>query len=110
VDIISDRERIFFDKFQKLSLEGQCLFVRLANRKGPYFRRSKLFYREIENIDLTIEELHRNKFLSLDYTGDIHHTLFLFTKPEIVALGKIHGWNNFYKSGFKKEDIIFSII
>lgn len=109
-NIISDREKLFFERFGNMSTGAQCLFVRLANRKGAFFRRSKLFYREIPDIDLGIEELHRNAFLSLDHTGELHHTLYLFTKPEILSLGKVHGWNSYYKSSYKKEDIIFSII
>lgn len=109
-EILCAREKIFYDNFKKLSFSSQCLFVRFANRKGAFFRESKLVYREIENIGLSIEELRRSNFLSYDNTDQVENHLFLFTKPEITAIGKLRGWEAYYKKSQKKEDIIFSII
>lgn len=108
--IINKREEKFFKKFKNMSFDAQCLFVRLANRKGAFFRESRLFYREIENVSLSIEELRRNGLVSFDNTDEVQNHLFLFTKPEIIAIGKTKGWNSFYKNSYRKEDIIFSII
>jgi len=109
-NIINSEEERFIKTFQNLTLDGQCIFVRLANRKGSYFRKSKLFYREIENIGLSLDDLHRNRFISYDNKNHIENILFLFTKSELIHIGKAKGWNNFYKNSYKKEDIIFSII
>ena len=109
-DILCAREKIFYDNFRNLSFSAQCMFVRFANRKGVFFRESKLVYQEIENIGLSIEELCRNNFVSYDNIDQTENHLFLFTKPEIISIGKARGWDTCYKKSQKKEDIIFSII
>ena len=109
-NILQSEEHQFIKKFNQLSHNGQCTFVRLANRKGPFFRQSKLAYREIDNIHLSIDELHRNEFISFGKEDVVSSFIFLFTKPEIINLSEAYGWDNFFKRNQRKEDIIFSII
>lgn len=72
-DILNEREASFLDRFRKLSLGAQCLYVRLISRKGPlfrlfpdrqaldnalaYHRTGELFRERREAGDLTGEEL-----------------------------------------------------
>ncbi len=108
-NIIGKKELSFIKKFQTLSFEAKCLFVRISNRKGPAFRASKLVYREIPNLNPSIKELCRNEFVSFENKLDAKELLLLFTKTEILKLGKVNDWQSLYSSSSKKDDIIFSI-
>ncbi|MFY0599265.1 MAG: VRR-NUC domain-containing protein [Cyclobacteriaceae bacterium] len=75
----------FISDFSKLSEDAKCLLVRFANRKGAYFRLSKIKYEEISNVGLAAEELIENEFASLDLPNDPR--LFrLFTKAELAKI------------------------
>lgn len=75
----------FIKTFSSLSEDAKCLMVRMANRKGEYFRLDKLSYEEIGNLPEASEELVEADFASLDPPED--HLLFaLFTKSELDRL------------------------
>ncbi|MEO1088623.1 MAG: VRR-NUC domain-containing protein, partial [Acidobacteriota bacterium] len=50
-DLLTSPERAFIDDFRSLGEQAQRLYVRLAMRKGPVFRRDRLDYPEIEDLD-----------------------------------------------------------
>jgi len=56
-DLLSPDDRSFVDRFQVLDQAPARLLVRLYTRKGPYFRRDKLNYPEIPNLDTALAEL-----------------------------------------------------
>ncbi|MDH5607839.1 MAG: VRR-NUC domain-containing protein [Cyclobacteriaceae bacterium] len=74
----------FMSHFLSLSEDAQCLFIRLSNRKGPFFRADKLAYAEI-NIPKALVELLREGFASEDPDED-PALLYLFTKQELAML------------------------
>ena len=55
--LLSEQEKQFYSTFQTLTLDSRKLFVRLTNRKGPYFRLDKLNYPEVESLGDEIESL-----------------------------------------------------
>lgn len=85
-DLLDEEEQQFVQGFYALGHDAQCLLVRLSSRKGPLFRRDKLEYSEITNLDAAAQELitagllHRTIPLSLDA---IANTL---TKVELLNL------------------------
>ncbi len=58
-------EKAFIQAFRGLSEDGQCLFLRFANRKGVFFRTDKLSYPEIESLEQALEELLFKQFCAL---------------------------------------------
>ncbi len=46
-DVLNSAERGFLRAFRRLDDKAQCLYVRLVARTGPWFRESKLRYREL---------------------------------------------------------------
>ena len=56
-DLLNESERDFLTLFYKLSLDTQCLYVRLVSRVGPWFRETKLEYDEIGNLQRALDEL-----------------------------------------------------
>ena len=62
--ILQTHEWRFLRKFYCLSEEAQCLFVRLSNRRGLYFRVDSLEYQEIPSIPTCITELEKQEFIT----------------------------------------------
>eukprot|EP00698_Gefionella_okellyi_P020900 TRINITY_DN6655_c0_g1_i1.p1 TRINITY_DN6655_c0_g1~~TRINITY_DN6655_c0_g1_i1.p1 ORF type:complete len:821 (-),score=143.87 TRINITY_DN6655_c0_g1_i1:506-2968(-) len=56
-------EIALLQKFDQLSLDAKCLFVRLFNRKGPWFALNSLVYPYM-SIKAATKELRENGFLS----------------------------------------------
>eukprot|EP01132_Coremiostelium_polycephalum_P002052 gene2052-2530_t len=67
-----EQEKEFIHNFlQNLTRNAKYLFVRLYNRKGPWFQSSTLKYEEIVNIPEAIKELVRFNFL-IEYQSSEH--------------------------------------
>lgn len=49
-DLLDDGERAFLDDFDRLPQMSRALFVRMAMRRGPWFRASRLAYEEIPDL------------------------------------------------------------
>lgn len=89
--ILSASEKCFIRSFEKLPEDAQCLFIRLANRRGLFFRMHKIQYQEIEDADAALQLLLRRKYftkLSLYDADEIALVLHTFTKPELLLLVK----------------------
>lgn len=88
-DLLSPAEEEFIDQFHQLPIASQCLAVRFASRKGPWFRREKLCYGEIGCISsaaqplLEIGLLFADPVLTLDELGRI------LTKKELHHLFRL---------------------
>jgi hypothetical protein len=85
--LLNERERQFIRQFRALSEEARCLFVRLVNRRGIFFRTQKLSYQEISDLVQTLEELCGKGFISHfcnEHEPETNEVLDLFTKPELV--------------------------
>lgn len=87
--ILSEAERAHVACLEKLPLPALCLYVRLANRKGPYFRLDKLVYAECAPLHDTISLLAERKLLvsctSLDLPHGTQALWSCFTHPELCA-------------------------
>ena len=56
-DILSTAEQSLLQRFRQLSLQAQCLYVRLVSRVGPWFRECKLSYDELGPLAPAVDEL-----------------------------------------------------
>ncbi len=89
--LMGPEEKLFILDFNKLSIDAQCLFIRLSNRKGPYFRLDKLNYDEISSIETTTKELEFSGFISSEF--DVNEKIFeVFTRVELKATYKQLDW------------------
>ncbi len=88
-EILNETEKKFIADFRNLSEDGQCLFVRFSNRRGLFFRTTKLKYNEIEDIPAALYELEEKGFieeLSVKHEPYSEEILNLFTKEEWLKL------------------------
>lgn len=87
--LLSSLENCFIADFRSLSTDSQCLYIRMANRKGKYFRPSKLQYAEIRNTTNALEELQEKRFIfspGLQDEWDLHDFLRLFTVKDLRGI------------------------
>lgn len=87
--LLNDAEWDFIHRFEALSIDAQCLYVRFSNRKGLFFRVNKLQYVEITDLPAAVGELILAGFIERlsahhEIMGD--EALGTFTKPELLAL------------------------
>lgn len=82
--LLSEDDHAFIEAFNNLSEDAQCLFLRLSNRRGYFFRQDKISYDEF-NVKKGFKELLDTKFISDTFPPDLR-LLNLFTKSELVNL------------------------
>lgn len=87
--MLSKAEISFIRRFFNLTEDAQCLFLRLVNRRGLYFRMHKIQYAEIKDQQAALHLLLKRKFfrrLSLYCAPEMELVLQTFTKAELLAL------------------------
>ncbi|RCV20463.1 hypothetical protein SETIT_4G057700v2 [Setaria italica] len=92
--VFSDIERSFLASFKSLSDDGQRLFVRIYTRKGPWFRKSTISYREISDLEHAVMELKLAGYINMlsctvdpsEY--DMKEILDVLSVPEIKEILK----------------------
>lgn len=83
-DLLTGEELDLIRRFHVCSLGAQRLYVRMLTRKGPWFRRDGLAYREIGDPDPLSEELIREGFCEAQASLD--DLLPLLTREDLVEL------------------------
>ncbi|WP_407330500.1 VRR-NUC domain-containing protein [Enterovibrio sp. 27052020O] len=104
-DLLTKTEQEWLLTFSSLSLDAKLLTVRLLSRKGCWFRRDKLHYDEINDIDTAIHELVNQSFVFVTRTPSFVVAAELMTKPELLE----HFSAIPLKASAKKSDIISTI-
>ncbi|CAL5051309.1 unnamed protein product [Urochloa decumbens] len=92
--VFSDVEKSFLASFKSLSDDGQRLFVRIYTRKGPWFRKSTISYREISDLEHAVMELKLAGYIDMlsctvdppEY--DMEEAIDLLTVPEMKEILK----------------------
>lgn len=109
--LLSDLESSFISEFELLTEDAQCLYVRLSNRKGRFFRFDKLNYPEIENLTSASRELSQKSFLIHEPILAIeeeYQLVSVYNKSEIVKKLKKEYPEIDYKQ--PKSELILEII
>ena len=83
-----DHHRSFLSDFDSLSEDGQCLYLRLMNRRGRFFFTESLQYQEITSFEEASKELLGKKFISI--LNENHWDDFLpgLSKIKLVELAE----------------------
>ncbi|AKD54819.1 VRR-NUC domain-containing protein [Spirosoma radiotolerans] len=108
-NLLNDAEWDFIHRFEALSLDAQCLYVRLSNRKGLFFRINKLQYNEITDLPAAVGELLMAGFverLSAHHESMGEIALSVFTKPELVNLLPLEPEESRPLAKEKKEQVV----
>lgn len=108
-NLLTDAEWDFVHRFEELSLDAQCLYVRFSNRKGLFFRVNKLQYTEITDLPAATAELLRTGFvdpLSAYHVSQGNEALSVFTKPELLDLLPLEPEETRALGKEKKEQVV----
>ena len=107
--ILHTNEWRFLRKFYCLTEEAQCLFVRLSNRRGLYFRVDSLEYQEIPSIPSCLVELEKHGFITYTNTNyelvETPLVLRILAKEELKKVFKLKG-----KAALRKEEYIQALL
>lgn len=93
-DLLLDEDRVVIAAFKAASLGARRLYVRLASRRGPWFRTDRLDYPEIPELDAAVAELLGCGLLDRGDTtpegrlASLDARLALLRKPELVSLAR----------------------
>lgn len=113
-NLLNRREKRFIKQFFQLPEDARCLFVRLVNRRGCYFRIKKLQYAEIKDFNVALHLLISQKFfssLSVSHSHDASRWLCIFTKAEIISfICTIQKGLKKQAAGLKKDEIVQLIL
>lgn len=84
--LLHDSEKRFIENFNQLPRDSQCLMVRMAGRRGVYFRRDKLQYREILCIDDAASHLQKVGIVHVNPEMDVQTLASMVTKQELFVM------------------------
>ena len=98
--------RAFLDDFRALPHPAQCLYVRLASRKGTVFTTDKLAYEEIADLPEQIERLRDTRFATGVLPASVPDWLAHLPKPELLEVMRDHLPKAYFKASMKKGDLV----
>ncbi|MDE0988893.1 MAG: VRR-NUC domain-containing protein [Pseudomonadales bacterium] len=98
--LLSEQEKQFYSTFQALTLDSRKLFVRLTNRKGPYFRLDKLNYPEVESLGVEIQSLVAASFI-VPTVPDLESAIRICSKADLLNLDACSG----FPQSTRKQDL-----
>ncbi len=101
-------ERALIDGFLGLTEPSQRLFVRLCNRKGPYFFCSELKYPEIDSLADGIADLLEKGFLRRVQEAEYFAGLSAMKKRQLSDLLKDQDSENSPRASRRKEELLLS--
>jgi len=87
--LLSEAELNFMVQFRQLTGDAQCLYVRISNRKGQFFKLKKLNYTEIADRKKAHEELLKSGFATGEKelsVEELYQLVSIYNKPEIVKV------------------------
>ncbi|OEE67659.1 restriction endonuclease [Enterovibrio norvegicus FF-33] len=105
-DLLTQTEQRWLFTFSSLPLDAKLLTVRLLSRKGCWFRRDKLHYEEIDDIDSAIRDLAKHGFVTVTRTPPFVIAAELMTKPELLEHFSAHS----LKASAKKSELVATIL
>ncbi|MEM9687844.1 MAG: exonuclease domain-containing protein [Pseudomonadota bacterium] len=88
--VLNASQRAFGRDFANLSFPAQCLYVRLVNRKGSLFARSRLRYPELGQTAPLLDELDAADFLARPGVEQVDEMLGFMTRTKIVNAVRPH--------------------
>lgn len=108
-ELLTPSETDFIRCYRSLPEDARCLFVRMSNRKGPYFKPETFVYPEIDDIEGSLERLIQlgfARYLEIETTEYPETLLNLLTKGELVQLTRSLEPIIMPSSQIKKNDLV----
>ncbi len=106
--LFKDEHKQFLSQFDLLTEDAQCIYVRMANRKGKIFQLSDLIYDEIADSASAIQQLKAAGFVTELRPEHFNEFINQLAKVKLVEL-LIKAKATFKKSA-KKSDLVETVI
>jgi hypothetical protein len=90
--LLTEEEIRFLEAYRELPEDAKCLFIRMSNRKGFFFRPSSFSYPEIADIGDSLANLTQRGFVRYPdslWEGHIDLVLGVLTKPELLEVTRV---------------------
>ncbi len=84
--VLLDQHIRFLDEFRQLPRDAQCLYVRLVNRKGRIFAKSRIRYPELGNQRPLLDTLLRGGWVGRPDCSHFDDVLKFLTRSEIYTV------------------------
>ena len=104
--ILQEEHRSFINDFFALPVPAQCLYARLAGRKGHVFSMDKLSYDEIPHLEKQIESLRGLDFISDVKEKDYEAYLNSLSKSDLIAFMMRNICSSAYRVSWKKGVLV----
>lgn len=104
--VLSEEQIEFITSFLALPIPAQCLYARLAGRKGSVFNIDKLSYDEIPHLDKQANILRRLDFISDVTENDYSAFLQSLSKADLIAFMTRHICASAYRVSWKKGVLV----
>lgn len=104
--VLSEEHRAFIDGFMDLPVPAQCLYARLAGRKGSVFNLNKLAYDEIPHLTKQADILRRLDFIDSVNEDDYADYLSALSKADLTAFMMRHICASAYRVSWKKAVLV----
>ena len=104
--VLQDIHHHFINDFFALPVPAQCLYARLAGRKGSVFSLSKLRYDEISNVQCQAVTLRESDFISPVQNTNYPEYLNTLSKPELTAFMSRHISAGAFRVSWKKARLV----
>ena len=85
-DLLVEREKAFYHCYLEAGQTARCLFIRLASRRGPLFRREQLDYPELGDLDAALLACEQVGLLIVVEEPDPETLLQLLRKAELLEI------------------------
>lgn len=104
--VLLDEHREFIEDYFALPVPAQCLYARIAGRKGYVFHLNKLSYVEIPYLPKQVEILERLNFTSCVQQEDYAAYLASLSKVDLISFMRRHLCASAYRRSWKKGALI----
>jgi DNA polymerase-3 subunit epsilon len=84
--VLLDEHVAFIEEFGALPRKAQCLYVRLVNRKGRIFARSRLRYPELGGLDALLDVLLEQRWVDMPDARHFEDALRFLTRSDIYSV------------------------
>jgi hypothetical protein len=85
-DLLAQREKEFYDCYQRLDTAARCLYIRLVSRRGPLFRSEQLSYQELGDLETVIPQLVEVGLLQRVDSPEPELLLSILRKDELLQI------------------------
>ena len=104
--VLPHKDLKFIKDFLALPVPAQCLYARLAGRKGTVFNLHKLTYTEIPHISTQAEILRHSNFISEVKKQNYADYLNSLSKADLIAFMMRHICTSAYRVSWKKSVLV----